>query len=82
MAAEDRRFYSHHGFDIKGIMRAMERDIASNEVIEGGSAITQQLAVALEKGMSSNDLILDEPVRIQDPDSGRLWSPRNSEDEY
>ncbi len=54
VAAEDRRFYSHHGFDINGIVRAMERDIAANEVVEGGSTITQQLAKMILKDRERN----------------------------
>lgn len=54
VAAEDRRFYSHHGFDIKGIVRAMERNIAAEEVMEGGSTITQQLAKMILKDSERN----------------------------
>jgi penicillin-binding protein 1A len=39
-------------------------------------------AAAFRKGMSYNDSILDEPVSILEPDTGRLWTPRNSEGEY
>lgn len=49
LAAEDQRFYSHHGFDIKGILRALRRNMAANSVVEGGSTITQQLAKMLIK---------------------------------
>jgi len=49
LAAEDQRFYLHHGFDIKGILRALRRNIAANSVVEGGSTITQQLAKMIIK---------------------------------
>jgi penicillin-binding protein 1A len=49
VAAEDRRFYSHHGFDVRGIVRAISRNIAANSVMEGGSTITQQLAKMILK---------------------------------
>ena len=49
LAAEDQRFYTHHGFDSKGILRALRRNIAANAVVEGGSTITQQLAKMLIK---------------------------------
>lgn len=49
LAAEDQRFFSHYGFDIKGILRALRRNIAANSVVEGGSTITQQLAKMLIK---------------------------------
>lgn len=39
-------------------------------------------AAAFRKSMSYNDSVLDEPVSILEPDTGRLWSPRNSEGEY
>ena len=42
LAAEDAEFYSHPGFSIKGIIRAMVNDIRSGE-LSGGSTITQQL---------------------------------------
>lgn len=49
VAAEDRRFYSHHGFDGKGIVSAIGRNIAANSVMEGGSTITQQLTKIILK---------------------------------
>ncbi len=44
IATEDNRFYSHHGVDPIGIMRAIWVNIANDGVAEGGSTITQQLA--------------------------------------
>lgn len=44
IAAEDQSFYSHHGFDWRGILRALFVDMIRGKVIEGGSTITQQLA--------------------------------------
>lgn len=44
IAAEDSRFYSHHGIDPRGILRAMWVNITHQGVAEGGSTITQQLA--------------------------------------
>lgn len=44
IATEDNRFYSHHGVDPIGIMRAIWVNIAHDGVVEGGSTITQQLA--------------------------------------
>ncbi len=38
---EDSRFYSHHGIDYKGILRAAVED-SSGSVTQGGSTITQQ----------------------------------------
>lgn len=44
IATEDSRFYSHHGIDPIGILRAIWVNIAHDGVAEGGSTITQQLA--------------------------------------
>ena len=43
LASEDRRFYSHQGVDIKGLARAVRRDLKSGEAEQGASTITQQL---------------------------------------
>ena len=42
IAIEDKNFYSHFGFDIAGITRAIAKNIRG-ERLEGGSTITQQL---------------------------------------
>lgn len=44
IATEDSRFYSHHGIDPVGILRAVWVNIVHSGVSEGGSTITQQLA--------------------------------------
>lgn len=44
VSVEDRRFYSHNGFDIIGTFRAIWIDIKEMSLKEGGSTITQQLA--------------------------------------
>ena len=44
VAVEDRRFYSHKGFDIVGTTRAIYSDIKAKKLLEGGSTISQQLA--------------------------------------
>ncbi|MGD0027173.1 MAG: PBP1A family penicillin-binding protein, partial [Xanthobacteraceae bacterium] len=44
IAIEDRRFYSHHGVDPWGIMRAGIADVLHRGASQGGSTITQQLA--------------------------------------
>ncbi len=43
VAIEDRDFYKHRGFDIKGIIRAAFNDIFKKGSTQGGSTITQQL---------------------------------------
>ena len=47
IATEDRKFYSHSGVDLKGIARAIVKDIWAGEFVEGASTITQQLAKTL-----------------------------------
>ncbi|MGY3765511.1 PBP1A family penicillin-binding protein [Vagococcus vulneris] len=45
ISTEDRRFYEHHGYDVKGIARAAVRSVINrNASGGGGSTITQQLA--------------------------------------
>ena len=44
IATEDRRFFKHSGFDLRGIGRAMVVNIAEGGIRQGGSTITQQLA--------------------------------------
>ena len=44
VAIEDRRFYSHAGFDAMGIARAIVTDLGEGRPAEGASTITQQLA--------------------------------------
>jgi penicillin-binding protein 1A len=47
IATEDRKFYKHSGVDIKGIVRAIIKDIRAGGFVEGASTITQQLAKTL-----------------------------------
>jgi len=42
--AEDARFLQHHGFDWNGIEFAMQRNLNKEQVVAGGSTISQQLA--------------------------------------
>ncbi len=42
IAIEDQNFYSHHGFSVRGITRALYANY-QGEAIQGGSTITQQL---------------------------------------
>jgi penicillin-binding protein 1A len=44
IAIEDRRFYSHHGIDPQGILRAAATNLLHRGVSQGGSTLTQQLA--------------------------------------
>lgn len=42
--AEDRKFWSHEGFDFEAIQKALEKDIKISKIQAGGSTISQQLA--------------------------------------
>lgn len=44
IASEDRRFAEHNGIDAQGIARALWNNVRSQDLVEGGSTITQQLA--------------------------------------
>ncbi len=43
VAVEDARFYEHGGIDVRGIARALVKDVVKRKLAEGGSTITQQL---------------------------------------
>ena len=47
IAMEDRRFYSHHGIDPRGLLRALLEAIRARHWVAGGSTITQQTAKIL-----------------------------------
>jgi penicillin-binding protein 1A len=47
IATEDHRFYSHHGIDFVGLVRAFDKNQKAGHIVEGGSTITQQLVRAL-----------------------------------
>ena len=60
LATEDRRFYEHFGIDILGTVRALVENARANEVVQGGSSITQQLAKNL---FLSNERSLSRKIR-------------------
>ena len=43
IAIEDSRFYEHGGIDLRGVTRALIKDVSKLKMVEGGSTITQQL---------------------------------------
>ena len=47
LATEDRRFFEHFGIDVIGTLRALATNLQANEVVQGGSSITQQVAKIL-----------------------------------
>lgn len=48
VAAEDKRFFSHPGVDVKAVLRAAWQNAREGEIVSGASTITQQLARAVE----------------------------------
>ena len=44
ISAEDRNFFSHWGFDLRGFSRALAVNLLSGSIEQGGSTVTQQLA--------------------------------------
>jgi penicillin-binding protein 1A len=50
IAAEDRRFYEHHGVDERGIIRAFLGNLGASGRPQGGSSITQQVVKNLLVG--------------------------------
>lgn len=44
LATEDRRFFEHFGVDVFGTLRAFIENVRANDVVQGGSSLTQQLA--------------------------------------
>ncbi|MEU6356214.1 transglycosylase domain-containing protein [Streptomyces sp. NPDC047072] len=51
VAIEDSRFYQHGAIDLKGVLRALNKNAQSGEVSQGASTLTQQLVknVAVEE---------------------------------
>jgi penicillin-binding protein 1B len=43
LAAEDKRFFEHHGIDLRGVLRALYANVRHGRVVQGGSTLTQQL---------------------------------------
>ncbi|MBA3346614.1 MAG: penicillin-binding protein 1C [Gemmatimonadales bacterium] len=44
LATEDRRFYRHHGVDLRAAVRALATNQRAGRVVSGGSTITMQVA--------------------------------------
>src|SRR5579864_2583476 len=60
VAAEDRRFYQHHGIDEHGIIRAFIGNLAESGRPQGGSTITQQVVKNLLVG---DDVTYERKIR-------------------
>jgi len=60
VAVEDARFYEHGGIDVRGIARALMKDVVKGKLAEGGSTITQQL---IKNKFLSGEKTLDRKVK-------------------
>ena len=60
VAIEDSRFYEHSGIDVRGIARALVKDVVKGRLAEGGSTITQQL---IKNKLLSGEKTLDRKVK-------------------
>jgi membrane peptidoglycan carboxypeptidase len=47
LAAEDKSFYTNPGISVKSLVRAVHVDVSTDQLLQGGSTITQQLAQQL-----------------------------------
>ena len=84
MAVEDSRFYEHNGIDVRGIARALVKDVVKGRMAEGGSTITQQL---IKNKYLSGEKTLDRKLKEglpghgfreevhQGPDPGDVFQP-------
>ncbi|MBR6459620.1 MAG: penicillin-binding protein [Actinomycetaceae bacterium] len=62
VAVEDRRFYNHHGIDVRGLLGAFVTNI-SGDTVSGGSSITQQYVknALMERGrIAGDDKLIDQ----------------------
>ena len=74
VAAEDRRFFTHGGIDIKGLARALQRDIKSGEAEQGASTITQQLVKGVYYPDESTDIVTDKnDGNVITGNANRVW---------
>ena len=60
IAAEDRRFFQHHGVDERGVIRAFIGNLGDPRRLQGGSTITQQVVKNLLVG---NDVTYERKIR-------------------
>src|SRR3989338_9752467 len=57
---EDKKFYEHKGFDLKGIARAVVIDILTVSTAQGGSTLTQQL---IKNALLSNEKAVSRKIK-------------------
>lgn len=54
LAYEDRRFFRHHGVDLRALARALYQNVAGGRRVSGGSTLTMQVARLLEDGTTGS----------------------------
>lgn len=60
VAIEDKKFYSHHGLDLTGLIRASLKNFSSEGNLQGGSTITQQL---VKNALLTNEKTLQRKIK-------------------
>jgi penicillin-binding protein 1A len=56
VAIEDQRFYQHKGVDLRGVGRALVKDVAAGGAVEGASTIEQQFVKVVSGSVNSRTL--------------------------
>ncbi len=76
IAAEDRNYFNHSGFDMKAISRAMIANFKARKVVQGGSTITQQTAKNIFKRQKRSYM-----AKLKELIQARLLESEYSKDE-
>lgn len=68
IAIEDERFWTHNGIDVRGIFRALYKDVVAGNMEQGASTITQQLIKnqVFNVGMNENTKIQKIERKVQE----------------
>jgi penicillin-binding protein 1C len=82
MAAEDRRFFLHHGVDFSAITRALWDDLRAHRIVSGASTITQQLAKVGAEHRSSRNMSAKITEALQARRLEMTWSKERILSEY
>src|SRR6266545_1674201 len=76
VAAEDTRFYEHHGVDAKGVARAFVANQSSGDTAQGASTLTMQyVRLAIEYSASAPQDVVDATANTPAARSGRCATP-------
>src|SRR5574341_29331 len=77
IAAEDERFYRHHGFDAIAILRALWSNVTKGRVVSGASTISQQVVRLVYSSQLEPPLTQPSPLRGEDKGEGARRTYRN-----